>query len=75
MVSDEFIEMVFNNIVHKTENEFNSHVSTGLVGIQWLMRGLSDYGRADLALKIATNRDYPSWGYMIENGAMEWEYG
>lgn len=74
MVSDEFIEMVFNNIVHKTENEFNSHVSTGLVGIQWLMRGLSDYGRADLALKIATNRDYPSWGYMIENGATTiWE--
>lgn len=55
-------------------NEFNGHVSTGLVGIQWLMRGLSDSGRADLAFKIATNRDYPSWGYMIENGATTiWE--
>jgi alpha-L-rhamnosidase len=45
-----------------------------LVGIQWLMRGLSDRGRADLAFRIATNRDYPSWGYMIENGATTiWE--
>ena len=67
-------DKVFKNIIDKTVNEFNSHVSTGLVGIQWLMRGLSDYGRADLALKIATNRDYPSWGYMIEEGATTiWE--
>lgn len=74
MVSAESEEMVFNNIVRKTEEEFNSHVSTGLIGIQWLMRGLSEYGRSDLALKIATNKDYPSWGYMIENDATTiWE--
>jgi alpha-L-rhamnosidase len=67
-------DKVFANIVNKTENDFNSHVSTGLVGIQWLMRGLSEHGRADLAYKIATNRDYPSWGYMIENDATTiWE--
>jgi alpha-L-rhamnosidase len=65
---------VFANIEEKTLTEFNGHVSTGLVGIQWLMRGLSDYGRADLAYRIATNRDYPSWGYMVENGATTiWE--
>ena len=74
MVPEGFEEKVFENIVNKTMNEFNGHVSTGLVGIQWLMRGLSNYGRADLAFKIATNRDYPSWGYMIENGATTiWE--
>ena len=74
MVPDGYAEKVFQNIVEKTEKDFDSHVSTGLVGIQWLMRGLSDYGRADLALRIATNRDYPSWGYMIENGATTiWE--
>jgi alpha-L-rhamnosidase len=65
---------VFANIEEKTQTEFSGHVSTGLVGIQWLMRGLSDYGRADLAYRIATNRDYPSWGYMIEHGATTiWE--
>ncbi|MDR1666909.1 MAG: glycoside hydrolase family 78 protein [Bacteroidales bacterium] len=65
---------VFANIEEKTLHEFKGHVSTGLVGIQWLMRGLSDYGRADLAYQIATNRDYPSWGYMIENDATTiWE--
>jgi alpha-L-rhamnosidase len=74
MVAEADREGVFRNIVDKTANEFDGHVSTGLVGIQWLMRGLSEYGRADLALKIATNRTYPSWGYMIENGATTiWE--
>ncbi|MDR1173014.1 MAG: glycoside hydrolase family 78 protein [Bacteroidales bacterium] len=74
MVPDGYADKVFNNIVDKTEKDFNGHVSTGLVGIQWLMRGLSDRGRADLAFRIATNRDYPSWGFMIEHEATTiWE--
>jgi alpha-L-rhamnosidase len=74
MVPEEYRDLVFKNIADKTEGEFKSHVSTGLVGIQWLMRGLSDYGRADLAYTIVTNKDYPSWGYMVEKGATTiWE--
>ena len=74
MVPNGYEGKVFQNIVEKTEKEFDGHVSTGLVGIQWLMRGLSDHGRADLAFRIATNRDYPSWGFMIEHGATTiWE--
>lgn len=70
----EYQEKVFANVIAKTEGEFNSHVSTGLVGIGYLMRGLTKYGRPDLAYTIATNRTYPSWGYMIENGATTiWE--
>ncbi len=71
---EEIREDVFKHIVSKTEIEFDGHVSTGLIGIQWLMRGLSKYGRDDLAYKIASNKTYPSWGYMIENDATTiWE--
>ena len=74
MVPDGYDEKVFQNIVNKTEKDFDGHVSTGLVGIGWLMRGLTMNGRADLAFRIATNRGYPSWGYMIEHGATTiWE--
>ena len=67
-------QQVFNNIVDKTENECHGHVSTGVVGIQQLMRCLTEFGRGDLALKIASNDTYPSWGYMIRNGATTiWE--
>ncbi len=65
---------VFENIVDRTENLHDGHVSTGVVGIQFLMRTLTEYGRGDLALKIATNDTYPSWGYMVRNGATTiWE--
>ena len=65
---------VFDNIVEKTEVDFNGHVSTGVLGIQHLMRGLTEYGNIDLAYKIVTNKTYPSWGYMIEKGATTiWE--
>ena len=50
------------------------HVPCGVIGISWLMRGLSDNGYADLAYVLATNRSYPSWGYMAEQGATTiWE--
>jgi len=74
MVPEEYREGVFGNIVDKTMGDFRGHISTGLVGAQYMMRTLTDYGRGDLALRIATNRDYPSWGYMIEKGATTiWE--
>lgn len=67
-------QKVFENLTSRIEGEFNSHVSVGLIGIQFLMRGLTAYGRPDLAYKIASNRTYPSWGYMIDNGATTiWE--
>ena len=74
MVPEEWEEYVFDNILDKIENMFGGHVATGVVGIQQLMRTLTDRGRADLALKLATNDTYPSWGYMVRNGATTiWE--
>ncbi len=74
MVPKEVEDKVFASIVDKTENECGGHVSTGVVGIQQLMRTLTEYGRGDLALKIASNDTYPSWGYMVRNGATTiWE--
>ena len=74
LVPDSLRAKVFENVVNKTRSEFNSHVSTGLIGIQFLMRGLTRNGAGDLAYTIATNRDYPSWGYMASKGATTiWE--
>jgi len=69
LVPDGFEERVFANIVDKTENELGGHVSTGVLGIQHLMRGLTKYGRVDLAYRILTNETYPSWSYMIKKDA------
>jgi len=74
MVPDSQREAVFGRIVEKMRLKDHYHVSTGLIGIQWLMRALTDYQRSDIALTLATNRSYPSWGYMAGNGATTvWE--
>ena len=74
MVPKGLEDKVMENIIDKTVNECGGHVSTGVVGIQQLMRCLTEYGHGDLALKIASNDTYPSWGYMYRNGATTiWE--
>jgi alpha-L-rhamnosidase len=65
---------VFKNIADKIEKENKGHISTGVIGTQWLMRWLTKYDRADIAFQLASNTTYPSWGYMIENGSTTiWE--
>jgi len=74
MVPDEYHKQVFQTITEIIEIRNKGHLSTGLIGTQWLMRTLTENGRADLAYRIATNKTYPSWGYMIEKGATTiWE--
>ena len=67
-------ERVFNHLVHKIEHETHGHIGTGLIGGQYLNQVLSDHGRADLSYTIASQSDYPSWGYMVSQGATTiWE--
>ena len=74
MVPDDLKNEVFKNLTHEVEVVKNGHISTGVVGTQFLMRTLTDFGRGDLAYKLASNKTYPSWGYMVENGATTiWE--
>ena len=52
----------------------DDHLSTGNIGTKYLLEALSQGGRVDLALKVATQETYPSWGYMLANGATTlWE--
>jgi alpha-L-rhamnosidase len=74
MVPADQLGRVFGHLVWKIETESRGHIGTGLVGGQWLMRVLSDNGRADLAYRIASQEDYPGWGYMVAKGATTiWE--
>ncbi|MFB3779110.1 MAG: family 78 glycoside hydrolase catalytic domain [Bryobacteraceae bacterium] len=52
----------------------NTHLTTGILGTKYLLPLLTRYGRSDLAYDLATETSYPSWGYMVENGATTmWE--
>lgn len=74
LVEDEHKEKLAQRIVQNIEVDHGGHLATGVVGVQWLMRTLTDMGRSDLAYRLATNTTYPSWGYMVEQGATTiWE--
>jgi alpha-L-rhamnosidase len=74
IVAEGMREKVFENIVEKIMVENKGHISTGVIGTQWLMRTLTEYGRTDIACGMATDNNYPSWGYMAKQGATTiWE--
>lgn len=74
LVPEDCREDVVKNVVTNIITTGNGHVTCGVIGISWLLRGLSDNGFADVAYLLATNSSYPSWGYMAENGATTiWE--
>ena len=51
------------------------HLSTGLSGTYLMVQYLQSIGRNDLIYSFASKTTYPSWGYMLENGATAtWEH-
>lgn len=74
IVPDDCKDDVIKNVVENICVQNKHHVSCGVIGISWLLRGLSDNGFPDVAYRLATSKTYPSWGYMTENGATTiWE--
>jgi len=74
LVPEEDKTNVFTHLVGQITGDSSNHLATGLIGGHYLMRVLSENGRADLAYTLATQTTYPSWGYMISKGATTvWE--
>ena len=75
MIDDDYVRSeVVKNIICNIINVNKGMMPCGIIGAQWLMHGLTDMGRGDIAWQLATNKKYPSWGYMTEKGATTiWE--
>ncbi len=57
-------------IVHSARN----HLDTGIGGTSFLLQALHRMQRTDLGILIASQRDFPSWGDMLQQGATAfWE--
>ncbi len=60
--------------IAKNVREKGDHLSTGFIATQMLLPALSESGEHELAYRVATQKTYPSWGYMIEHDATTmWE--
>jgi len=45
------------------------HLDTGVVGTKFLINGLVEHGRADVAYRIVSQTTFPSWGDWMRKGA------
>jgi alpha-L-rhamnosidase len=53
---------------------YRGRISTGIQSTVRLMLALSRFGRDDVAWKLMTNREIPSWLYMVDHGGTTvWE--
>jgi alpha-L-rhamnosidase len=68
IVSAENKQLVADNLA-KSVVDNNSKFDVGLLGSKTILNALSQNGYADLAFKLASSNEFPSWGYWIENGA------
>lgn len=48
--------------------EADGHIDCGMIGLRTVFHALSDCGRGDLAFHMITRRDYPSYGFFVEQG-------
>jgi len=75
VVPDDLHDGVFAGFEENLMVKSKGHLSTGLSGTYMMIQYLQSIGRDDLVYSFAAKTTYPSWGYMIENGATAtWEH-
>ena len=67
---DATLKVLLENI---TKND--DHITAGIFGTKFIMDVLSSTGNGSKAYKMATQKTFPGWGYMLANGATTlWEH-
>lgn len=75
LTPDEQTEKRVADSIAKNVRDRGTLLNTGVLGTKYLLPMLTEHGHADLAYDLAVQTAYPSWGYMVENGATSmWEH-
>ena len=62
------------SVLEQIIEEDEEFINTGVIGIRFIFHVLSRYGRTDLAYRMITRPDFPSYGYWLKCGATSlWE--
>ncbi len=74
MVPDNCEAKVLKRLLDNIIRNKSFHIDTGILGTRYILEVLAEKGYIDAAYKIVTQKTYPGWGYMIEQGATTlWE--
>lgn len=73
LVPDEYRSAAGGRLAQKIVDN-KTRMATGFLGTRPLLPVLSGVGRHDLAVRLFQSREFPSWGFEVENGATTiWE--
>ncbi|MBD5226316.1 MAG: family 78 glycoside hydrolase catalytic domain [Bacteroidales bacterium] len=73
LVPEELRQAAFGHLMRCIE-EYDTRLSTGFITTPMMMQLLADFGRDDVAYKLLTSTRFPSWLYIVRNGATTvWE--
>jgi alpha-L-rhamnosidase len=68
-LKDQVVKNLVDNVMQK-----DVHPTTGFLGTGYILPMLSKYNYHELAYEMINKTDYPSWGYMVKQGATTiWE--
>lgn len=74
LVPERYRAEVEKQLLKKLLVDNGGHISSGVCGQNWTLRQLSRMGRGDVAYLLASQKSYPSFGYMAARGATTiWE--
>jgi alpha-L-rhamnosidase len=74
LTAPQSVESVAANLLRSVVDLNGCHLTTGNICTKYLLEALTATGHADVAFRVATQESYPSWGYMLANGATTlWE--
>lgn len=73
IVEEKEIPGVVQNVINDIQKN-DMHLTTGNLCTKYILEVLTEQGHVDIAYALATVETYPSWGYMLSNGATTiWE--
>ncbi|MFP4500224.1 MAG: family 78 glycoside hydrolase catalytic domain [Candidatus Hydrogenedentota bacterium] len=75
VVPDDLEEAVEERLAKHILEENDGHLVAGLVGVPIVTTALLERGRSDVVFAYLNQRDFPSYGHMLESGATTtWEH-
>jgi alpha-L-rhamnosidase len=75
LVPPETKDKALETLLDQIRGKGKGHLTTGLMGTKFMLDTLSREGHAEEAYGIANQKEFPGWGWMLQNGATTlWEH-
>lgn len=75
MVPEDQKERVIHHLLTHITKECDTHIDTGMIATPLILQALTDLGHPEIAFDLMNARGFPSYSWMIENGATSlWEH-